>query len=393
VDAAFTAAAVALAWAALVAVLILRAARQYRQYEVLQPMPLTSPAPSVDVVVPARNEADAITGCLAGLAAQDYPGAALAVVVVDDGSTDGTAALARGLAAGDPRMTVIEAGALALGWTGKTQACWRGAAQGGGEWLCFIDADTTPRPELLRAAVAVARRRQLDLLSLEPRQELVSPWERLILPAGLCALGFVGDLSRTGDTAREEAPANGQFMLIRRSVYVRVGGHGAVRGTVAEDSALAACVKAAGGRVALMGGASLIGVRMYRSLPQLWEGIAKNVTQTFGGTRRTALIALAGPALAWATLLLPAALATSLPAASSLLALSAFAVACAASLALIALHLAAARYFAIPLWYGLLFPLGYTLAALLAAAGIAAHWRGHVAWKGRLYRSAADPGA
>ena len=181
-------------------------------------------------------------------------------------------------------------------------------------------------------------------------------------------------------------------MLLRRAVYERVGGHRAVRGTVAEDSALAARVKAAGGRIAVMGGAALIGVRMYRSLPQLWEGLTKNVTLTFGGTRRTAIIAALGPVLAWSALALPAALALSLPAAPSLPALAAPAVAAAASLALVGLHIAAARYFAIPLWYGLLFPVGYTLAALLAAEGIAARRRGRVAWKGRLYPTAADPG-
>lgn len=385
-------AAVALLWAGLVTWLIARAAGQYRAYELLRPTVLSARAPSVDVVVPARNEAEAITGCLAGLAAQDYPGGRLAVIVVDDGSTDATAALARQHAADDPRIAVIEAGTLPPGWTGKTHACWEGAAQGRGEWLCFIDADTTARPELLRSAVACARQRGIDLLSLEPKQELVGAWERLILPAGMCTLGFAGDLRRTGDPAYAAAPANGQFMLLRRSVYERVGGHRAVRDAVAEDSALAARVKAAGGRVAVMDGARLIGVRMYRSLPQLWEGLAKNVTQTFGGTVRTAVIAAVAPVLAWTVPALPAAVALDVAGAPSLLAMAALAVAVAASLAMVALHIAAARHFAIPLWYGLLFPLGYTLAAMLAAEGIAARRQGRVAWKGRLYRTAADPG-
>jgi chlorobactene glucosyltransferase len=281
---------------------------------------------------------------------------------------------------------------LPPGWTGKAHACWHGAAQGSGEWLCFIDADTVPRPELLRAAIAAALRRGAALLSLEPRQELVGPWERLILPAGLCALGFVGDLRRTADPAAAAAAVNGQFMLLRRALYQRIGGHRAVRGAVAEDGALAARIKAAGGRVALLGGAALIDVRMYRSLPQLWEGLAKNVTQTFGGVGRAAVVAAAAPLLAWAVPALPVALAASLPAAPSPPDLAAAAIAGAASLALVGLHIAAARYFAIPLWYGLLFPLGYTLGALLAAQGIAAHRRGRVAWKGREYRTGADRG-
>jgi chlorobactene glucosyltransferase len=386
------AAALSLLWALVVATLIGRALRQHRAYEVVQPAPLLGAAPMIDIVVPARNEADAIRDCLAGLAAQDYPASRVATTVVDDGSTDGTAAIARGMGGVAAPLAVIAAGPLPAGWTGKAHACWRGAGQGRGEWLCFIDADTIPTPALLRSAIATARQRGLDLLSLEPRQVLVTVWERLIIPAGLCALGFAGDVRRTANPDNPSAAANGQFLLIRRAVYERVGGHRAVRGAVAEDSALAARVKAAGGCIALMGAAPLIGVRMYRSLPQLWEGLVKNVTDTFGGVGATALIALAGLVIAWSALAIPAALAARFAAAPAPLAAAALAVALAASLALLGVHLAAARYFAIPLGYGLLFPVAYTLAAVLALAGIRARRQGRVAWKGRSYRIAADSG-
>jgi chlorobactene glucosyltransferase len=382
------AAAISLLWAVAVAWLIARAHRQYRSYEVIRPEPLPGAAPAVDIVVPARNEADMIGRCLAGLAAQRYPPDRFRITLVDDGSTDPTATIARRIAAAAPWLRVVEAGPLPPGWTGKAHACWRGAATGAGEWLCFIDADTVPQPDLLRSAVATAHRHGFDLLSLEPRQELVTPWERLIIPAGLCALGFVGEVRRTSDPDGAAA-ANGQFLLIRRSAYERAGGHQAVRGVVAEDSALAARIKSCGGRIALMGGMPLISVRMYRSLPQLWEGIAKNVTETFGGVRATAVTAFFGVALAWAALGIPAALS----APSSPLAAAALVLAAAASLSLLGMHVAAARYFRIPLWYGLLFPLAYTLAALVAVAGIRAQRQGRVAWKGRSYRSTASGGS
>ena len=385
------AAALAPPWATLVAWLICRAAMQYRAYEVLRPeakSPRGGESDRVDIIVPARNEAAAIGSCLAGLVAQDYPWDRLAVTVVDDGSSDATVAIARGVAGQGRRVRVIEAGTLPPGWTGKTHACWLGAAEAKSEWLCFIDADTVPEPALLRSAVELARRRALDLLSLEPRQELATVWERLIIPAGLCALGFTGDLRQKGSAAA----VNGQFLLVRRSAYVRAGGHPAVRDTVAEDSALATRIKSAGGRIALMSGAPLIAVRMYRSLPQLWEGLTKNVTLTFGGVRATALLAVLGPILAWSAIALPAALAVSLAAAPGPLAAAAFMLAAAASLALFGMHFAAARYFAIPLWYGLLFPVAYSFAAVLALAGIAARRRGRVVWKGREYRVAPDSG-
>jgi chlorobactene glucosyltransferase len=386
------AAAVSLLWALVVATLIGRALRQYQAYEVVQPAPLPGAAPMIDIVVPARNEADAIGSCLAGLAAQDYPASRVSITVVDDGSTDGTAAIARGMGGIAVPLAVIEAGPLPAGWMGKAHACWRGAGEGRGEWLCFIDADTIPAPALLRSAITAAQQRSLDFLSLEPHQVLVTVWERLIIPAGLCALGFAGDLRRVGDPDDPSAAANGQFLLIRRAAYERAGGHRAVRGTVSEDSALAARVKATGGRIALMGAAPLIGVRMYRSLPQLWEGLRRSVIDTFGGVGRTAVIALGGLVIAWSALAIPAALAVRFAATPAPLDAAALAVALAASLALFGVHIAAARYFAIPLGYGLLFPVAYSLAAVLALAGIRARRQGRVAWKGRSYRSAADSG-
>lgn len=387
-DAELLSIAVACLWATAVAWLILRAAWQYAAYRTLEPEPPPAPAPPVGVVIPARNEAAGIAACLAGLAAQDYPAEALNVVIVDDGSTDATRGLALRAAASDRRFSVIEAGPLPAGWTGKAHACWQGAAQVRGAWLCFIDADTVPQPALLGAAMAAVLRDGIDLLSLEPRQELVTPWERLIIPAGLCALGCAGDLRRDEDPQRLAAAANGQFLLVRRDVYERVGGHRAVRDTVAEDSALAVRVKAHGGRFALRGAASLIGVRMYRSLPQLWEGLSKNVTETFGGTRITVMVALLGFLAAWTSIALPAALAVALPWPAPILGIAALAIATLASLALAGMHVAAARYLAIPAWYGLLFPIGYTLAAFLATEGIIAKYRGRVAWKGRVYPAA-----
>jgi len=381
------AAAVSLFWALTVTLLIARAVRQYGAYDAVQPAASLKVAPSIDVIVPARNEAAGIGRCLAGLAAQDYPRDRFMVTVIDDGSTDATASLA-----GRAGVPVVTAGALPEGWTGKTHACWQGALRATGEWLCFIDADTVPQPALLRAAIAAVQRHDLDLLSLEPRQELVTLWERLIIPAGLCALGFAGELRRTADPGSAAAPANGQFLLIRRAAYDRAGGHRAVRSTVAEDSALTARIKRRGGRVALKSGAALIGVRMYRSLAQLWEGLGKNVTETFGGVCATATIAALGLVLAWAAVAVPAVLSAVLVLAPSPLLTAALALATCATLALFGMHVAAARYFEVPPWYGLLFPIAYSLAAALAFAGILARRRGRVAWKGRRYRTAADAG-
>jgi chlorobactene glucosyltransferase len=387
-------ATIAVLWAICVAFLISRAARQFRAYRRLRPdpVPKTIDLPTIGVVVPARNEADVIERCLEGLAAQDYPTDRLSIVLVDDGSTDATAAIARRSAVANPRLAVMEAGTLPSSWTGKAHACQRGAMRVKGTWLCFIDADTSPQPPLLRTAIATAVGRGVEFLSLEPRQELITIWERLIIPAGLCALGFAGNVRRTTDPRDVAAAANGQFILVRRAIYERVGGHAAVRNEMAEDSALAAEVKAYDNHVALLDASSLISVRMYRNLEQLWEGLAKNVTETFGGTGRTSIVVGCGLLMAWATFMVPAWLALMLLRSTlSPVSLAAFVAATLASLAITMMHVAAARYFAIPPGYGLLFPVGYTLAAFLAMYGIAERRRGRIAWKGRQYPVAREP--
>lgn len=388
--------AIALAWASTVAALIFRAWRQFAAYRRLELRPAAAPGglPTLAVVVPARNEADAIGRCLSSLAAQDYPADRRCLVMVDDNSTDGTAAIARDTA-GHAGLRIVAAGGLPAGWTGKTHACWLGSrAAPDSDWLCFIDADVVAHPALLRSAVIVAARRRLDLLSLEPRQELVTPWERLVIPAGLFALAFLRDLRAPNNPGSDEALANGQFILIRRAAYDRIGGHRAVRTAICEDTELARAAKTAGYQVALLGAEGLARARMYRSLRTLWQGLSKNCTETLGGPGPAAATAVLAVALGWVCFGLPVGLAVYwLSAPADVPALAAWIAASAASLAMIALHLAGTRYMGVPRRYGLLFPLGYTLAAAIVCDGLYQRWRGSTVWKGRRYATRPAAGA
>jgi chlorobactene glucosyltransferase len=245
---------------------------------------------------------------------------------------------------------------------------------------------------LLRTVVAMAVKEGFDFLSLEPRQELLTLGERLIIPAGLFALAFARDLRRLDDPTDGDAAANGQFLLISRAVYDAIGGHAAVRAAISEDSMLARAVKAWGGRIGLVGGAPLISARMYRKFSTLWEGLSKNSTEALGGVRTTLILCGLGVPLAWATIAVPVALATLLGSpADAVLPIVGFGVALLASLAVIGFHLAGARYLRIPIGYGLLFPIGYTLGAVLALDGLLQQRRGRVGWKGRIYAVGAEP--
>jgi chlorobactene glucosyltransferase len=240
----------------------------------------------VALLVPARDEAHTIARCLDGALAQTYP--QLEILVLDDHSTDGTAAILAGYMP-DSRLRVLQGEALPNGWTGKCYACQQLAAAATGEWLLFIDADTAPQPGLVASLVAYAEQQQCDLLSIWPFLELGSFWEKAILPAFYALIALVYPLPRVNapDARPSAVLANGQCLLIRRSAYEAIGGHGAVRSEVLEDVQLAQQMRKRGYRVHLAHGSALLRVRMYRNGPEVLAGLTKNAAAGYrsGGGR------------------------------------------------------------------------------------------------------------
>jgi chlorobactene glucosyltransferase len=390
-----------IAWAVIVAALIGRAVRQYGAYQQLTAAePPLERFPNLVVVAPARNEGRNVGQFLERLLAQNYPTAHVRFILIDDHSTDDTAAIAEKFAAADLRLHVMSAEALPDGWKGKPHACWHAAQSveaasdaSADAWFCFIDVDTKPDPALLQCAMARAQRDGVDLLSLEPFQILGSFWERVIFPAGFLLLAFSQDLRRVNNPSLPDAFANGQFILIRRRVYDAVGGHEATRSWFAEDTALARAVKSAGFRIAVLGAEQLISTRMYHNLAELWEGLAKVLIEMIGGRTKTIFFAAVGVLLAVASLGLPpwAWMAVhSTPSAATWLAAI---LATAASAAMFGVHIGCAVYLKIPFWYGLLFPLGCLAGAPLTVYSFWTRANGRIAWKGRVYASAREPSA
>ena len=378
-------------WLALVVWLI---ARAVRQRNVLAGVSVSTAdpgggAPKVAVIVPARNEAANIGPCVESLSEQQYPADRLALIVVDDDSSDATPAIVAALAKRDRRIAFRHTPPLPPGWKGKVHACCVGVAAvpDDAQWLCFLDADmraTTPRA--IASAVEAASDRKLDLLTLAPRHELKSFAERLMLPCGLYLLGFYQDLEKVQAPDSDRVVATGQFMLVRRAAYDAVGGHAPVRDAICEDVELALLMKRRGYRVLLMDGNLVLSTRMYAGWSTLWPGFAKNLIQLFGGPLRTALAAPVIVALAWLAVWLPlrdlAALLHGVSGAAPALALAAL-----GSAAVVGLHVGGAAHFRIPWWYGLLFPLGYTAGAAMALDSVRWRLTRRVHWKGRVYSS------
>ena len=346
--------------------------------------------PLISVCVPARNEQRSIRRCVESILAQDYPN--FKVIVLDDRSTDSTPELLRKLAErdGGHRLLVLHGAELPTGWAGKPHALHQAAQAAHGEWLCFIDADTFLAPGTLSSVLAKALETRADLFTIMTFQELDSFWEKTVMPLVMTALSVGFSPRRVNDPSRRDAIANGQFILIRRSVYEKLGGHAAIRDKIVEDKALSERVKWNGYRLVVADGSGLARTRMYTSLPEMWEGWTKNVYLGLSDRPSLVMLGVLGALLLLITcLVLPL---------WPLLGLYLFLhgggwpagmVVLEALLlwgALLGVRAAAARGMGLPAWWALTTPLG---AGVFAAIMLVSAWkvlsgRG-VTWKGRQY--------
>jgi cellulose synthase/poly-beta-1,6-N-acetylglucosamine synthase-like glycosyltransferase len=247
----------------------------------------------LSVIIPARNEDDCLSDCLWSLVRQQEPQWELPpqragdpgadadsqweIIVVNDASTDGTRALAESFAG----VTVMDAPKLEKGWTGKANAVWAGAQAARGEWLLFTDADTVHEPGHLRLAIIEAERHGVGMLSYSPRQVVKGLAQRAVMPLIFGDLAATYAPARVNDPSKLTAAANGQFLLVRRDAYEKIGGHKAVQGAILEDVELALLAKRRGVGLRFRYAPEAVATRMYRSFGAMWEGWTKNLALLF----------------------------------------------------------------------------------------------------------------
>lgn len=217
--------------------------------------------PSLSIIIPARNESANLKLLLPTLNALQYPGV-LEIIVVDDHSADDTRAVAESFGA-----RVIRIETLPEGWHGKPHACHVGALAAQGEWLLFTDADTLHNVDSAARAVAFASDNALDGLTLFIRQQVNGLFDGIVLTTA-----FAGLFAGVRDTRQL---MNGQYILLRRNVYVSSGGFEAVRGQALEDLALAAHLRKLGCTVMVLRGENAAAVRMYDNTAQMWRGMTR----------------------------------------------------------------------------------------------------------------------
>jgi len=243
----------------------------------------------VSIIVPARNEEANIERVLRSLAVQER---VREILVVDDKSEDRTAEILEAMKAEMPLLRVLRIDSLPEGWLGKTYAVSVAAREAAGDWLLFTDADTEHLPGSLSALLERAEREEADLLSLSPGQITPTWWEKAVIPLVYVSLARLYRFEDVSNPRSPAAAANGQYLLIRRAVYERVGGHEAIRNEVLEDVELAKRVKAAGGKVLFLPGAAWVRTRMYGRFGEMWAGWSKNLYLLYGRSLARILEAL-----------------------------------------------------------------------------------------------------
>jgi hopene-associated glycosyltransferase HpnB len=347
--------------------------------------------PSVVAVVPARDEAAILPATLPGLLAQDYPGE-FSVVLVDDASTDGTAATAAVLAAGAGRgLRVTAAGEPPPGWAGKVHAMAQGLRVAGEcDYVLFTDADIGYTPDTLTALVrgAVADNRglvsQMALLRAESR------WERVVVPAFVYFFAQLYPFRQVNRPSARTAAAAGGCMLVRRDALAAAGGLDPICGARIDDVALGRLLKRPppAARIWLGFSTGVRSLRPYPRLATLWDMIARSAYIQLRYSPVLLAATLAG--LLWLYALPPvAAVAGLASAAAGAGAVAAWAgVAGLAGLAgwaaMAASFLPVLRLYHLGWWRAPLLPLVALLYAVMTADSARRHYAGRGGeWKGR----------
>jgi chlorobactene glucosyltransferase len=230
--------------------------------------------PMVSILIPARNEEANIKKCLESLSHQDYVN--LEVLVLDDNSSDTTAAIVCQMAAADSRIKLLPGEQLAEGWAGKPFACYQLAKKARGRWLLFVDADTIHEPQMLSSVISLAIENKPALLSGFPRQIATSLPQKVAIPVLYFVILSWLPLWWLQHTRKPRPSlAIGQFLLFRADDYWKMDGHHAVKSRILEDVWLGIETTRRGGRHMAVDLSQLVSCEMYRNVGVMREGFIR----------------------------------------------------------------------------------------------------------------------
>lgn len=225
--------------------------------------------PDIDIIVPARDEAETIQAAIGSLLAQDY-GGDFRVILVDDNSSDATAQLA----GSDPKLQIIRLNAKPAGWSGKLWALHNGIEAGRSPVVLLTDADIVHQPAHLASLVAKLHSAQLDLVSEMVKLRCSSLAERMLVPAFVYFFQMLYPFAKVNDARSPVAAAAGGTILVRREALERIGGIQSIKDALIDDVALAKAVKR-GGPIFLAHSELAASIRRYPKVSDLWHMISR----------------------------------------------------------------------------------------------------------------------
>jgi len=344
---------------------------------------VTGEWPSVVAVVPARNEADVVARSIGSLLAQDYPGD-FRIVLVDDDSTDGTAAAAKALDDPKSRLEVIGGAPLPPGWTGKlwaeAQGVRRATRAAAPDFLLLTDADIAHAPDNLRALVRRAQAGGLVLTSLMARLTVETWAERLLIPAFVFLFAMLYPFAFVNDPRARTAAAAGGCMLVDRAALERAGGLEAIAGALIDDCTLAALMKRKG-PIWLGLTDRARSLRPYGSLAAIGRMISRSAYAQLQFSPVLLAATIAGMTLLYLAPPIIGVVGTGLARLAGLATWLAMAIAYQPML----------RFYRLGFWRGALMPLIGACYVAFTLASAVEHWRGRGGmWKGRAQAVAAS---
>jgi hypothetical protein len=251
--------------------------------------------PSVSILFAARDEEEKLPAALATLMEIDYP--ILEVIAVDDRSKDSTGRILDEFAAEHSRLRVVHVSELPSGWLGKPHALLKAYEASTGDWLLFTDADVRFKPDALRRAVALAKARGLDHLTLMGDVEMVGFWETVLITFFGMAFNVATDPYRVANPNSRAYIGVGAFQLLKRSAYEGSGTHRRLAMEVVDDMKLGKIVKQSGFRSGAGIAQDFVTVRWHAGLGNLIRGVTKNFFAGLGYNVGLVAMAITGLAL------------------------------------------------------------------------------------------------
>jgi chlorobactene glucosyltransferase len=337
----------------------------------------------VSVCIPARDEEANIERCVRAVASSDHP--IEEIIVLDDGSTDGTAEILAALAIEFPNLKVLQGRPLTEGWVGKVHACQQLADEARGDWLVFVDADTTLHVDGIGRLAGTINTTKSRACSSVPRQQMNSVGEQILIP--LLHLTYTSWLFMPWVWLTSDPrflAANGQLMALEATALREVGGFTSIRHEVVDDMALFRRLKSSGIRVAFADGHHMATTRMYTSGREVWDGFSKNMYEGIGGHPMALIVVIMMYTTPFVLPYLGLILSMFWPAF--------FWPSMVGVCANMALRLLLALRHEQP-WHGvLLHPLGVIMMMALAINSWRWSFRGNITWRGRTYVAKADRG-